>query len=138
MSEVFTGRCLCGAVRYECGAPVSSPCLCHCESCRRASGAHVVAWATVPRDTFKVVAGTLRSYASSPPVLRQFCAHCGTPITYENRSEPLTIDITVSTLDSPNAMAPMDHVWMEDAPAWDRPQDGRPQFSRSRQEHDPS
>jgi len=40
----LTGRCLCGAVRYECGAPISPAAFCHCESCRRASGAHAVAW----------------------------------------------------------------------------------------------
>jgi hypothetical protein len=132
MSDTFSGRCLCGAVRYECGAPVVTPCLCHCESCRRASGAHAVAWATVACDTFKVLSGTLRSYASSPPVLRQFCERCGTPLTYWNQGSPETIDITVATLDSPGAMAPVDHIWMEDAVAWDRPQDGLPQFPRSR------
>jgi len=132
MSEILTGRCLCGAVRYECGAPAVAPCFCHCESCRRASGAHVVAWATVPRDTFRVVAGTLRSYASSPPVIRQFCEHCGAQITYSNQQSPETIDITIATLDSPNALTPVDHIWMEDAVGWDQPQDGLPQFPRSR------
>jgi len=134
MSGIFTGRCLCSAVRYQCGAPVAPACFCHCESCRRASGAHAVAWATVPLDTFRVTSGKLRSFASSPPVLRQFCEHCGTPITYFNKGSPETIDITVATLDSPNAMPPADHLWMEDAPLWDRPQDGLPQFRRSRQE----
>ena len=132
MSETFTGRCLCGSVRYECGAPILPPCFCHCESCRRAAGAHAVAWATVPRDTFRVVAGTLRSFASSPPALRQSCERCGTPITYSNQQWPDSIDITVATLDSPDAMTPVDHIWMEDAPAWDRPGDGRPQFRRER------
>jgi hypothetical protein len=131
---MFTGRCLCGAVRYECGAPVVPPCLCHCESCRRAAGAHVVAWATVARDGFRVTAGALRSYASSPPVLRQFCEQCGTPMTYSNRESPQTIDIALATFDSPGALTPVDHIWMEDAVAWDRPQDGLPQFPRSRQE----
>jgi hypothetical protein len=132
MSGTYTGRCLCGSVRYQCGAPVIPPCFCHCESCRRAAGAHVVAWATVPRGTFQVIAGVLRSYASSPPVLRQFCERCGTPITYWNQDSPDTIDVTVATLDSPDAVTPVDHIWMEDAVTWDSPQDGRPQFPRSR------
>jgi len=134
MSDTLTGRCLCGAVRYQCGAPVAPACFCHCASCRRASGAHVVAWATVPHDTFRVIAGTLRSFASSPPVVRQFCEKCGTPISYFNQGSPATIDITVATFDSANAITPVDHIWMEDALAWDRPQDGLPQFQRSRQE----
>lgn len=130
--ELFTGRCLCGAVAYECGAPVIPPCICHCESCRRAAGAHAVAWATVPRASFRVVRGELASFASSAPVIRQFCGHCGTPITYSNSAEPETIDVTVATLDRPDAMRPVDHVWMEDAVEWDRPGDGRAQFPKGR------
>jgi hypothetical protein len=132
MSEIFTGRCLCGAVRYQCGAPVIPPCFCHCESCRRAAGAHVVAWATVPRESFRVLSGSLRAWASSLPVIRQYCTECGSQITYANSSAPETIDITIATLDEPEAMPPADHVWMEDAASWDRPQDGLPQFARSR------
>jgi hypothetical protein len=130
--ELFTGRCLCGAVVYECGAPVIAPCFCHCESCRRASGAHVVAWSTVRRDSFRVVKGQLRSFASSAPVIRQFCERCGTPVTYSNAAEPQTIDVAIATLDRPEAMEPLEHLWMEDAVRWDRPQDGRPQFPRDR------
>jgi hypothetical protein len=130
--ELFTGRCLCGAVAYECGAHVIPPCFCHCESCRRAAGAHAVAWATVRRESFRVIRGDLESFASSAPVIRQFCGRCGTPITYRNSAELETIDVTVATLDRPEAMAPVDHIWMVDAPAWDRPGDGLPQFPRGR------
>ncbi len=132
MSEVFTGRCLCGAVNYRCGPPVIAPCFCHCESCRRASGSHVVAWATVPRSTFQFTSGPIRSYVSSPPALRQFCEQCGTPLTYSNEQWPETIDITIATLDRPDSMQPAEHIWMQDAVNWDRPNDGLPQFARSR------
>ena len=77
MSALQTGRCLCGAVTYECGPPVIKPSFCHCESCRRAAGAHVVAWATVKRDSFRITAGSPRSFASSPPVFR--VAHAPSP-----------------------------------------------------------
>ncbi len=129
--RILTGRCLCGAVRYECGQPVSPACFCHCESCRRASGAHVVAWATVPRLSFRVTLGTLRGYQSSAHTERQFCERCGTPVTYSNKSLPETIDITVATLDSPDTIEPVAHVWMSDALQWDRPQDAHPQYPDS-------
>jgi hypothetical protein len=132
MNEVFTGRCLCGAVTYRCGAPVIAPCFCHCESCRRASGSHVVAWATVVRSSFQIVTGAVHSYVSSPPALRQFCKQCGTPITYSNEQWPETIDITIASLNRPDLMQPAEHIWMADALPWDRPQDGLPQFERSR------
>ena len=131
-NETFTGHCLCGAVTYRCGPPVIPPCFCHCESCRRASGSHVVAWATVARATFCVVTGALRSHVSSPSVLRQFCEYCGATVTYSNEQWPDTIDITIATLDTPDAMVPTEHIWMEDAVSWDRPNDGLSQFARSR------
>ncbi len=132
MSAAFTGRCLCGAVSYQCGPPVIPPCFCHCASCRRAAGAHLVAWATVERATFQIVSGPVRSNASSPAVLRQFCGQCGTPITYFNEQWPDTIDITIATLDAPDSMQPTEHIWMEDAVSWDRPNDGLAQFDRAR------
>lgn len=130
MSTVLTGRCLCGAVTYQCGASVLEASFCHCQSCRRASGAHAVAWATVARDSFKICSGSVRSYASSPPVLRQFCQQCGTPLTYSNESRPDTIDITITTLDQADSVKPDKHIWMEDALSWDRPADGLPQSPR--------
>jgi len=132
MSAVLTGRCLCGTVTYQCGAPVLAPSLCHCESCRRASGAHAVAWATVALDSFKILSGSVRSHASSPPVVRQFCEQCGTPLTYFNVGWPDTIDVTITTFDRPDALKPAAHIWMEDALPWDRPADGLPQFPRGR------
>jgi hypothetical protein len=132
MSTLHTGRCLCGAVTYECGPPVINPSFCHCESCRRAAGAHVVAWATVKRDSFRITTGSPRSYASSPPVTRQFCEHCGTPLTYSNAQWPDTIDVTIATLDDPNSIQPAEHIWMEDALSWDRPNDGLSQHPRGR------
>jgi hypothetical protein len=79
-----------------------------------------------------LVRGQLRSFVSSPAVTRQFCDHCGTPVTYSNTADPTTVDVTIATLDRPDAMEPVDHVWMEDAACWDRPADGRPQHPQGR------
>jgi hypothetical protein len=97
----------------------------------------VVAWAAVARYTFRVITGSLRSVVSSPPVVRQFCEQCGTPITYANEGWPDSIDVTITTLDTPGALQPTVHIWMEDAVSWDRPNDGLPQFARSRPEPAP-
>lgn len=131
-TEQHTGRCLCGTLRYVCGRPVSQAAFCHCESCRRAAGAHIVAWMTVPRASFRFISGTATRYASSPPVVRQFCGRCGSPITYWNEKSPDTIDVTLATLDNPAAFTPVDHIWMGDAVAWDRVTDGRPEFPAGR------
>ncbi len=129
MPEPFlTGGCFCGAVRYRGGALLYPPTLCHCQSCRRAAGAHVVGWLTVRADSFTFTAGTPVDYASSPGVVRQFCGRCGTPLTYRNGTRPEEVDIGIATLDDPSGATPVDHIWMQDALPWDRPGDGRPQY----------
>jgi hypothetical protein len=129
---VLSGRCLCGRVRYRCGAPLYPATFCHCESCRRAQGAHAIAWLTVPAASVAYGAERPHEYQSSPGVHRGFCAHCGTPLTYRNDTRAAEIDLTLATLDRAGEFAPSDHIWMEDALAWDRPGDGLPQHPRAR------
>lgn len=128
----LTGRCLCGAIRYRCGPPLEPPTLCHCESCRRAAGAHVVGWVTVARRSARFTTGEPRVFASSPGVERTFCGRCGTPLTYRNERRADELDFTIGSLDSVDGVVPVDHVWMVDAPSWDRPLDGWPQHPKGR------
>ena len=115
MSE---GGCFCGAVRYRMAGPVLSSAICHCESCRRASGAPSVAWVTVERKNFEIVKGTPVAYPSSPGVVRRFCGACGSPLTYETAKHPGSIDITTVTLDEPTHFPPTAEVWLDDRLAW--------------------
>ena len=131
MSEL-TGRCFCGAVRYRCGAPLFPATLCHCQSCRRVAGAPSVGWLTVSAETLVYTAGEPTEYSSSPSVLRSFCSACGTPLTWRSAKHHGEIDVTLATLDRPDMVAPADHVWMEHALPWDRPNDGLPQHQRER------
>jgi hypothetical protein len=131
--KLLTGHCFCGAVRYQCGTPLYPPTLCHCESCRRAAGAHAVAWLTVRSESLVLLMGRPLEYCSSTGVFRSFCGHCGTPLTYRRDGRPGEIDITVASLDQPSSITPVDHIWMEDALPWDRPGDGLPQYPTTRQ-----
>jgi hypothetical protein len=128
MEQELTGRCFCRAIRYRCGPPIYPPTLCHCESCRRIAGAHALGWFTVASGQLNYVGGTPREFESSPGVWRAFCSHCGTPLTYRNDQRPGELDVTICSLDAPDRVVPTDHIWMQDAPAWDRPQDGLPQY----------
>jgi len=132
---MLIGGCLCGKVRYRAGKLLYPATFCHCESCRRAAGAHVVAWATVRRCDFNFEQGRPVEYVSSAGVLRTFCGDCGTPLTYwrEGRSEE--IDLTIGSLDDPSLVVPVDHIWMEDAPSWDGSTDPLPRHPRLRGSH---
>jgi len=126
------GGCLCGAVRYRASGESSHPSLCHCNSCRRAAGAPLVAWATFPPTQFAFTKGTPARYRSSPPVVRTFCPTCGTPLTYQHASFPNEIDVTIASLDDPSAFPPADHTWTSERIPWLELGDHLPRHERSR------
>lgn len=129
MSErEYEGGCFCGAVRFRLSGLAESACYCHCESCRRASGAPFVAWCTVDRDRFKVTRGRMTEHASSPGVSRGFCGQCGTSMTYIHHARPNDIDVTVVTLDEAGDIVPKRHLWVQDKLPWVAIDDGLPQF----------
>jgi hypothetical protein len=113
------GGCLCGAVRYQASAEALARTLCHCRSCRLASGGPSLAWAVFPSDAFGFTAGTPVRFASSPGVMRSFCGTCGTSLTWQHASRPESIDITSATLDDPDAFAPTKEIWVEHKLGWE-------------------
>ncbi len=112
------GGCLCGAVRYRVtGAPMWVA-HCHCESCRKASGAPVVTFAGYTDETFQYIEGAPARMHSSPGVTRSFCPTCGTPLTYQAERCAGEVHVTVASLDHPEAFPPDRHVWVSERLPW--------------------
>jgi hypothetical protein len=117
-NEKTEGGCQCGAIRYEIsGAPVIVA-ICHCTMCRRANAAPAVAWAMFqePQVSFTRLSPAL--YASSPEAKRGFCPTCGTQISFTASYIPGLIDITVGSLDQPDAVTPALHYWNSKRLPW--------------------
>jgi hypothetical protein len=128
METTVTGGCQCGAVRYAItGAPLLVA-LCHCSLCRRANGAPAVAWAMFKEEQV-AVEGRLAAYASSPEARRGFCGACGTPISFTATFIPGLVDITVGSLDRPEAMPPALHYWDSRRLPWLRLADDLPRHA---------
>lgn len=125
---MLKGGCFCGVIRYEISKPVLDTTICHCVDCRRAAGAPMVAWMTVACDALRFVSGEPGRYASNPAVLRQFCANCGTQLTWESDDLPDTIDVSIGSLDAPEQVAPKDHTWTSQRLAWLHVNDELPQY----------
>lgn len=129
---MLTGGCLCGAVRYEAGGTPFHVTLCHCETCRRASGAPVVAWFSVRKNDFRLVRGAPSKFHSSTLGVRSFCSRCGSALTFENSDLPEEIDVTICTLDEPGKLPPADHTWVSRQLPWMSMDDGLPQHETTR------
>src|SRR5882757_276630 len=84
MSDQFDGSCLCGAVRFVATGQPESVVWCHCESCRKHSGAPVSVFVAFKRNAYVVTEGQITKFNSSPGRWRGFCAGCGSTLTCES------------------------------------------------------
>jgi hypothetical protein len=131
---IAEGGCLCGAVRYRFDAEPFNAGYCHCSMCRKASGAPVIAAASVPRDRLELLQGeaALVRYRSSPEVTRIFCGTCGGHLFFDVPAEPDSIDIWLGSLDAPDRVVPGYHIYTADAVAWHPVDDGTPRYPAGR------
>jgi hypothetical protein len=118
MTEIRLGGCLCGAVRFRAEGPPNWTGWCHCQSCRRHTGAPVAAYAGYDREAFALTHGAIVRFASSPGVARGFCAACGSTLTYEGERWPTEIHLHVGVFDDPNTVAPDGEAFAEERLAW--------------------
>jgi len=125
------GGCLCGAIRYRVqGEPVAAT-LCHCRSCRRASGGTNVAWAVFERSDFEWLWGFPATYSSSSGLEWLFCRDCGSLVGYRRASRPDHMDITTGTLDDPERYPPTVEIWLEHRIGWEPLDPDLPKRERS-------
>lgn len=126
------GGCHCGKVRYKAtGKPVYVP-YCHCESCRKTSGAPVVLYVMFEKTDIRFTQGQRKLYESSRGVQRSFCSNCGTPLTWEGVwGVKMVTEVHVSTLDDPERIRPDRHVFYEERLSWFDVSDQLPRFNGS-------
>ncbi|HKU44178.1 MAG TPA: GFA family protein [Polyangiales bacterium] len=132
--NMLTGSCLCGGVRYEAEGPATAIARCHCVQCRKASGAEFATNASVPAESFRVVAGAelIGAFEWKPGQARHFCRGCGSPLFKRNVAAPEVVRVRLGTLDDASDLVrgPECHVFVSERPAWSEICDDLPQFER--------
>ena len=124
-TTTLEGGCLCRAVRYRAtGTPVLRA-LCHCDSCRKASGAPMSAWIMFMASDV-VFEGTPKTYASSDGCARGFCGTCGTSLSFTAAYLPGLIDLTIGSLDEPALATPLLQSWDSTRLPWLQVSEGIP------------
>ena len=123
----YHGGCQCGALRYQIDGEPMLVAVCHCTMCRRANAAPSVAWAMFAQEQVQLT-GEAKRYASSTEAERHFCPQCGSQIAFTASFLPGLIDITVGSLDDPEALSPALHYWGEQQLSWCQYADKLPVF----------
>ena len=92
MAETYTGSCNCGAVTIEASGEPLDMGYCHCDGCRRYSGAPIAAFTLWKPETVKITKGSesLASFKSSEMSERRFCTKCGAHIIVDHPTLGLT------------------------------------------------
>ena len=129
MSEA--GGCHCGNIRYEVNGEPRYVALCHCEACRKSSGAPMVSWAAFTEDQFRVTKGEAKTINSSGKSMRSLCPDCGTGLYFRNADTlPGIVDIQSATLDNPDVYAPKVQIQTADRIGWIEKAHELPAFDR--------
>ena len=111
----YSGRCLCGGVRYEIHGDLPGISCCHCSKCRRFHG-HIAAYAMTTVNELKIIeAGGLKWFRSvtdeTPDVYRGFCSECGSSLFWDPRGEE-RIAVAAGSLDEPTDLEVIGHSWI--------------------------
>jgi len=116
-APLHTGGCQCGAVRFAVFVEPRRIGLCHCRMCQKAVGGPFAVLAEVPWGDFAWTRGTPGTFQSSSRAARDFCAACGTPLSYREIGGPV-IELTTGAFDDPGRVVPTYAVGVESRLGW--------------------
>ncbi|CAF1376307.1 unnamed protein product [Rotaria sordida] len=129
-----TGECLCGQIKISIAKEVldgdGKICLCHCKSCRQATGSIASTNIIVPESTVKIT-GQPKIYHhsktdSGKTVQSAFCDNCGSPIYSSTPSLPGAWIVKMGLFD--DIPKPSMEVYCKSRLSWNKPIDGAKQF----------
>jgi hypothetical protein len=128
----LTGRCYCGAVRYEADGEPGFRGQCHCRECQYISGGAENVFMIMPSSGFRYTRGAPKSFSRTDienAATREFCANCGTHLITRVPRDPSIVILKVGTLDDPKAYGgPQAVIWTKDAQPFHLMPEGVPQF----------
>lgn len=131
----YSGGCLCGAVRYEFENPSKEVGNCHCQMCRKFSGAGFTTYASVAQDDFSWLQGEseLRRYKADNDTVRRFCGTCGSGLTFASAdATEEVVELALGGVDDDLPFGPDAHIFVAHKANWLAITDDLPQFAESR------
>ena len=112
-----SGGCQCGAVRFAVHAEPLRIGVCHCRMCQKAVAGPFAVLAEVPLSAFAWTRGMPATFQSSTRAVRDFCAACGTPLSYRHPGGDI-IELLTGAFDAPERVAPTYAVGVEARLPW--------------------
>ena len=121
MTDIVSGGCQCGSVRYSLKGSPERLYTCHCAECQTQSGSAFGMSMWVKQNSIKVT-GKLKEFVRvsdrGHKITAYFCPECGVRIygKPENRDE--LIVLKPGTLDDTSQLDPRVAIWLKSAQTW--------------------
>jgi len=132
------GSCLCGLVRFQFEEATGPFEICHCNRCRKLSGAQGMPGVTVLAAGYEMTEGreSVSAYAApiiykAPAYQSYFCSNCGSPLPAPE-PEGEHVEIPAGLLDDDPGLRPDKHIFTEFVPPWYEIKDGLPLYDINR------
>lgn len=128
----LTGRCLCGAVRFEISEPLVSSHYCHCTRCQRRTGTASSAGGMTREGTFSITRGDDLITGYDPGGggwLKSFCSVCGGHVFSTDPDTPGRYGVRLGAIDGDPGIRPAARQFVAYAAVWEPiPEDGLPRY----------
>lgn len=110
----LTGRCACGAVRFEVNGLLRPVIACHCQTCRKTSGHYWAATEAYRANLRLLDERWLKWFQSSELAQRGFCSECGSSLFFR-RHDSDRISIAAGALEAPTTLDLVEHICSREA-----------------------
>jgi len=133
MTQVLSGKCSCGDVRYEIrGEPLVTQ-ACHCDDCQRTTGSAFVIHIIIYEEDFQITGETqmgLGPTGSNAGCELHSCVSCGVIVWVRYRYHKVpVIAVRAGTLTQPQAVEPQAHIFTSRKLPWMRIPTDVPSFT---------
>lgn len=128
MTDIHTGSCLCGAIRFRATGPLRPVVACHCRQCRKTSG-HYAAATAVPAAHLTIDEDRgLAWFRASATAARGFCRDCGASLFWKPDQADY-VAIFAGSLDDTGDLAVVAHIHCASKGGYYRIDDALPQHA---------
>jgi hypothetical protein len=120
-ATIYTGGCLCGALRYEARAAPLYAGYCYCLDCQKASGSGFIPFMGFASAALRFAGVTRTSTskaATGSEAVRNFCSRCGSLVFGGVLGESDSFTIYAGSLDDRSLFRPTVAIFARDRPPW--------------------
>jgi hypothetical protein len=132
-----TGRCLCGAVRFEVTEAFVGAGACHCTNCKKISGGAGTVSGRARTSAIRLLAGEehVRTFQPAEGTAKSFCAVCGSNLFGGGWPDSEWTSVRLSALDEPVDVRLEAHTYVRSVAPWETlPDDALPRHEGPRKD----